>query len=499
MMSDTILMLENIVKDFPGVRALNNVSLEVKRGEVLALVGENGAGKSTLMKVISGVIRPDHGTIILNGKKVQIKSPQHAQELGISIIHQEFNLIPHLSVAENVYLGREPGRSLKGFIDWPKLYRDTEALLQELDIDLDVKTPIYKLSVAYQQMVEIAKALSVNADVIIMDEPTATLTQHEIENLFRIINSLKQKDVTTIYISHRLEELFIISDRVTVMRDGCTVGSLITREADRKKLIAMMVGRDFQDEFPKRTCTAGEIALSVRHLSNSKLRDVSMEFHRGEVVGISGLVGAGRTEFARAVFGVDPVAVGEIEVFGKKVHFKCPKDAIEAGIGLVPEDRKLQGLVLKMSVSENLTFAALEEIMNGCFFHWSKERETVDHYVRDLRIKTPGPKQQVINLSGGNQQKVVLAKWLFVGSKILFLDEPTRGVDVGAKREIYQIINHLAEQGIAVILISSELPEIIGMSDRIYVMHEGRVKAMLPGGQTTEQQILTYATGGEKI
>ena len=497
-MSDTILALEHIVKDFPGVRALNDVSLNVQRGEVLALVGENGAGKSTLMKVISGVIRPDRGTIALNGKKVQIKSPQHAQELGISIIHQEFNLIPHLSVAENVFFGREPGRSLKGFIDWPKLYRDTEALLQELDIDLDVRTPIHKLSVAYQQLVEIAKALSVNADVIIMDEPTATLTQHEIQNLFRIIQSLKKKNVTIIYISHRLEELFVISDRVTVMRDGCTVGTLATPAADRKQIIALMVGREFQDEFPKRKALAGEIALAVKHLSNAKLRDVSLEFRCGEVVGISGLIGAGRTELARAVFGVDPVESGAIEVFGRRVHFRSPKDAIAAGIGLVPEDRKLQGLILRMSVSENLTFAALAEIVKGWFFQWSKEREVVGSYVRELSIKTPGLKQQVVNLSGGNQQKVVLAKWLFVGSKILFLDEPTRGVDVGAKREIYQIINHLAEQGIAVILISSELPEIIGMSDRVYVMHEGSVTAMLPGGQTTEQQILTYATGGEK-
>lgn len=499
MSAETILVMEGIVKDFPGVRALNNVSLEARRGEVLALVGENGAGKSTLMKILSGVLRPDQGSIFYQGKKVQIKSPQHAREIGISIIHQEFNLIPYLSVAENVFFGREPDRRAKGFLHWEKLYRDTEFLLKKLDIALDVKTPVEKLSVAYQQMVEIAKALSGNADVIIMDEPTATLTQHEIENLFRIINSLKNDGVAIIYISHRLEELFVISDRVTVMRDGAMIGTVATGEADRKQIIAMMVGRDFQDEFPKRKCAPGPVALAVKNLTNRKLKDVTMEFRGGEVVGISGLVGAGRTEFARAVFGVDPVQAGAIEVFGKPVQIQCPKDAIARGIGLVPEDRKLQGLILGMAVRENITYAAMEKAAQGAFFHWKKEEAIVGQYIRELNIKTPHSRQKVVNLSGGNQQKVVLAKWLLVGSKILFLDEPTRGVDVGAKREIYQLINDLAEQGIAVILISSELPEIIGMSDRIYVMHEGKVKTMLAGDQATEQQILSYATGGDQI
>jgi ribose transport system ATP-binding protein len=497
-MPETILKMENIVKNFPGVRALNQVSLEAKRGEVLALIGENGAGKSTLMKILSGVITPDQGEIFFKGNKVFIKSPQHAQELGIRIIHQEFNLVPHLSAAENIFFGKEPSRKVKGFINWEILYQKSEALLKDLEIDLDVRIPVHKLSVAYQQMVEIAKALSTNADVIIMDEPTAALSQHEIDNLFRIINSLTKKGVTIIYISHRLEELFVISNRVTVMRDGCVIGTVETKDMNRKQLISMMVGREFQDEFPKRKCTPGPVVLSVKGLSNQKLKDVNMEFRSGEVVGISGLVGAGRTEFARAVFGVDAIKSGEVEVFGSKVHFRSPKDAIQAGIGLVPEDRKLQGLVLGMTIQENITYAAMEEVMRGIVFNWSKEREASEKYVNDLSIKTPSIKQKAINLSGGNQQKVVLAKWLFVGSKILFLDEPTRGIDVGAKREIYQLINHLAEHGIAVILISSELQEILGMSDRIYVMHEGRVTKMLSGGGVTEQQVLTYATGGEE-
>ncbi|MGE5581357.1 MAG: sugar ABC transporter ATP-binding protein [Bacillota bacterium] len=496
-MPETILKMENIVKDFPGVRALNQVSLEARRGEILALIGENGAGKSTLMKVLSGVITPDQGEIFYKGNKVLIRSPQHAQELGISIIHQEFNLIPYLSAAENIFFGKEPSRKIKGFVNWEKMHRESAALLKELDIDLDVRIPVNKLSVAYQQMVEIAKALSVNADVIIMDEPTAALTQHEIDNLFRIIKSLKEKGVTVIYISHRLEELFIISDRVTVMRDGYTIGTVATKDVNRKQLISMMVGREFQDEFPKRKCSPGTVALSVKGLYNQKLKDVNMEFHCGEVVGIFGLVGAGRTELARAIFGAEPIDSGEVEVFGRTIHFSSPKEAIRSGIGLVPEDRKLQGLILGMTIQENTTYAAMEEVINGIFFNWGKEREVARKYVNDLSIKTPGIKQKAINLSGGNQQKVVLAKWLFVGSKILILDEPTRGIDVGAKREIYQLINSLAEQGIAVILISSELPEILGMSDRIYVMHEGRVTKMLSGYQATEQQVLTYATGGE--
>ncbi|HBF36106.1 MAG TPA: D-xylose ABC transporter ATP-binding protein [Firmicutes bacterium] len=496
-MPEIILKMENIVKDFPGVRALNQVSLEARRGEVLALIGENGAGKSTLMKVLSGVITPDQGDIFFKGSKVQIKSPQHAQELGISIIHQEFNLIPYLSAAENIFFGKEPCRKVQGFINWRELYKKSTDLLKELEIDLDIKTPVSKLSVAYQQMVEITKALSTNADVIIMDEPSATLTQHEIDNLFRIIRSLTQKGVTIIYISHRLEELFAISDRVTVMRDGCTISTMETQNITRKQLISLMVGREFQDEFPKRKSSPGIVALSVKGLSNHKLKSVDMEFRSGEVVGISGLVGAGRTEFARAIFGADPIQSGKIEVFGKKVNLKSPKDAIGEGIGLVPEDRKLQGLILGMSIKENITYAAMEKVINGCIFNWSQEREYANQYVRELNIKTPGIWQKAINLSGGNQQKVVLAKWLFVGSKILILDEPTRGIDVGAKREIYQLINNLAEQGIAIILISSELTEILGMSDRIYVMHEGRVSKMLSGSGITEQQVLTYATGGE--
>ncbi len=496
-MPETILRMQNIVKNFPGVKALNQVSLEAWQGEVHALIGENGAGKSTLMKILSGVIAPDQGEIFLRGNKVQIKSPQHAQELGISIIHQEFNLIPYLSAAENIFFGKEPSRRVKGFIDWKNLYQKSAALLQELDIDLDVKVPVQKLSVAYQQMVEIAKALSTNADIMIMDEPSAALTQREIDNLFRIIKSLTKKGVTIIYISHRLEELFMISDRVTVMRDGMVIDTVRTQDINRQQLVSMMVGREFQDEFPERKCSAGTVALSVHCLSNHKLKDVSMEFHCGEVVGISGLVGAGRTELARAVFGVDPIHSGDIKVFGKTVHFRSPKDAIRTGIGLVPEDRKLQGLILGMTIQENITYAALEKITKGFFLNWGKERDLVTNYVNELNIKTPGIKQKALHLSGGNQQKVVLAKWLFVGSKILFLDEPTRGIDVGAKREIYQLISHLAEQGIAVILISSELQEILGMSDRIYVMHEGRVTKMLSGGRVTEQEVLTYATGGE--
>lgn len=495
-MVETVLRMEKIVKDFPGVRALNEVSITLNKGEVLALVGENGAGKSTLMKILSGVIPPDQGRIYLNEKLVQIKSPHYAQEMGISIIHQEFNLIPLLNVAENIFFGKEPKRKkCKWFIDWKQLYRDTNNLLEKLGMDIDVRKPVNQLSVAHQQMVEIAKAFSIQADVIIMDEPTATLTQHEIDNLFRIIHSLKERGVAIIYISHRLEELFQIADRVTVMRDGTVVSTVNRKDVDKQQLITMMVGRELQNEFPKRKTAPQEITLSISGLTNHKLKNVSMEFRRGEVVGLAGLVGAGRTELARAVCGIDPITSGTIKVFDQKMRFTCPSQAIQAGIGLIPEDRKGQGLILEMTVQENTTFALLKKVVHWGLLDWQKERTIVERFIDVLRIKTPSPRQKTINLSGGNQQKVVLAKWLFVGSKILFLDEPTRGVDVGAKREIYQLINDLAEQGITVILISSELPEILGMSDRIYVMHEGRVTKMLSAAEATEQNILTYATG----
>lgn len=489
--------MSGISKRYPGVVALDNVHFEVLPGEVHALCGENGAGKSTLMKILAGAERRDVGEIRLNGEAVQIETPQDAMHLGINIIYQEFNLVPHLSAAENIFLGREPSAALPGFIDFRKLYRDAQDVMDSLGVPVDVRAEVSRLSVAQQQMVEIGKATSRNSRIIAMDEPSATLTDHELQNLFELIKKLRSQGVGIIYISHRMEEIFSICDRVTVFRDGHHVATKRIEDTDREDVIKMMVGRELKESIPKRPATPGEPILEVKGLTRKGVfHDISFTVRRGEIVGIGGLVGAGRTEVARAIFGADPIDAGEIRFEGQVIRPRSPREAIEKGIGLVPEDRKSLGLVLNMVVRENTTLANLDLLSTLGFVNRKKENEVSEQYKRDLRIRTPTIEQEVRNLSGGNQQKVVLAKWLFTQSRLLIFDEPTRGIDVGSKVEIYELMNDLAAKGAGMIMISSELPELLGMSDRILVMHEGRLAGELSRAEATQERVMQLATGG---
>jgi len=495
-----LLKLHNISKSYPGVQALKNVSFELKRGEVHALIGENGAGKSTLVKILAGAVSEDDGEIYLEDDKVDITSPQNAQKLGISIIYQEFNLSPYLNVAENIFLGREPVKKILGFIDWNTLYDKSEKILERVGIHLDLKQQVQTLSVAQKQIVEIAKALSLNAKIIAMDEPSATLTDHELRSLFKLIIILKQEGIGIIYISHRLEEIFEIADRVTILRDGNHISTENIENLGKEDIIRMMVGRNVHEEFPRKRCERGKPILSVRNISRKgKLDIINFDVYVGELLGITGLIGSGRTELARIIFGADHMDNGEIFLRGEKVEIESPQKAISLGIGLLTEDRKSQGLILGMSVRENITIAALESISNKGFISKVKEKAVIQKYINELKIKTPGIEQYVKNLSGGNQQKVVLARWLFTQSKMLIFDEPTRGIDVGAKVEIYNLINRLIEEGIGVIIISSELPEILGICDRILVMYEGKIKGEFSYDEATQEKIMFAATGGEKI
>ena len=493
-----VLQMQSISKTYPGVTALSAVDFAVLPGEVHALVGENGAGKSTLMKILAGADAKDSGRVLIDGSEVHIDTPQEAMRLGVSIIYQEFNLVPYMNAAENIFLGREPASAIPGVIDFGKMYADAEAIIGELGVALDVRAPINALSVAQQQMVEVAKATSRKARIIAMDEPSATLTEHELENLFALIRRLKAEGVSIIYISHRLEEVFQIADRVTVLRDGELVATKNVADTDREDIIRMMVGRELKESIPKVAAEPGAVALEVKHLNRAGiLRDISFDVRRGEILGIAGLVGAGRTEVARAVFGADPIDSGEIRVNGKPVRIKSPRHAISLGIGLVTEDRKALGLVLGMAVRENISLANLGILSRLGFVSRRREREVARKYVEDVLIKTPSVEQAVQNLSGGNQQKVVLAKWLFTESKVLIFDEPTRGIDVGAKTEIYQLMNRLAANGVAIIMISSELLEVLCMSDRILVMHEGEIAGELSREEATQERIMHLATGGE--
>jgi len=492
--------MKHITKTYPGVRALDNVDFEVAKGEVHALVGENGAGKSTLMKILAGALPMDSGEILLDGAPVHITSPQKAMDLGISIIYQEFNLVPYLNAAENIFLGREPRGALPGFINFPVMYAEAQKVIDQLGVRLNVRTPVNRLSIAQQQMVEVAKATSRKASIIAMDEPSATLTEHELESLFDLIRSLKEKGVSIIYISHRLEEIFQIADQVTVLRDGHLVGTNPVAETDRNEIIHMMVGRELKESAVDQKQAAGisAPALTVKNLTRKGvIEDISFTVHRGEVLGVAGLVGAGRTELARAIFGADPIDSGEIWLNGHRVEIRSPRDAIRRGIGLVTEDRKALGLILGMVVRENVSLANLDAVTRVGFVNRREERRVAQRFIGELAIKTPSVEQQVQNLSGGNQQKVVLAKWLFTQSKVLIFDEPTRGIDVGSKVEIYQLMNRLAANGVAIIMISSELPEILGMSDRILVMHEGRISGELSRKDATQEKIMWLATGGK--
>jgi ribose transport system ATP-binding protein len=493
-----ILQMQGICKAYPGVQALKNVSFDVRAGEVHALVGENGAGKSTLMKVLAGAEHRDAGSIIFDGQPIADLSPQKALSLGIAIIYQEFNLVPYLSAAENIFLGREPRSSIPGFIDVKRMHVDAQVIMDSLGANFSVRRQVASLSVAQQQMVEIGKATSHKAKVIAMDEPSATLTEHELASLFKLIRSLKAAGVGVIYISHRLEEIAEIADRVTVLRDGQVVGTRNVADVSRDEIISMMVGRELTDMIPKHHTERGGEVLRVQHLSRrGVLHDISFSAHAGEVLGIAGLVGAGRTELARAIFGADPIDGGEIYLQGRRVVINSPQAAIANGIGLVTEDRKQLGLVLQMAVRENVSLANLKALSVAGFVNRAAETEVARRYVRELDIKTPSVEQQVRNLSGGTQQKVVLAKWLFTKSKVLIFDEPTRGIDVGSKVEIYQLMNELAARGVAIIMISSELPEVLGMSDRILVMHEGRIAGELSRAEATQERIMHLATGGQ--
>ncbi|MDO4565453.1 MAG: sugar ABC transporter ATP-binding protein [Clostridia bacterium] len=493
---EIFLRLDGISKSFPGVKALSEVCLTVKKGEIHALVGGNGAGKSTLMKILSGAYLKDAGTIFVNEKETEIGSPRVAEALGISIIYQELNLLLGLTVAENIYLGRRPKNALK-MIDWKRMNADAGALLQRLGIDINPRAKVSTLSIAQQQLVEIAKAMSIDARLVIMDEPTSSLTTREIELLFALIRRLKAQGASVIFISHRMDEIFEIADRVTVMRDGCYIGDFDTKEISRNELISLMIGREMKQQFPARNVRLGEELLRVEGLSDGKkIRDVSFSLKRGEVLGFAGLVGAGRTEVMRLLFGADKKHGGKLWISGREVRIKQPAQAIKNRLGFVTEDRKSEGLVLTMPLKMNVSMVAKRKVKKRGFLNMRLEREVAEGYVRELSIVTPSVNQKAVFLSGGNQQKVVLAKWLLSDSEIMILDEPTRGIDVGAKRDIYEIINRLAGEGRAIIVVSSETEELMGVCDRIIVMSEGRITGELTRGEFSQKRITEYAVGG---
>ncbi len=489
-----LLQMHCICKRFPGVVALDEVEFELQRGEVHVLLGENGAGKSTLMKVLSGACSRDAGEILIDGRAAAISSPREAQAAGISTIYQEFTLVPHLSAAENIYLGREPVRAA-GFVDRGRLVKDAQRLLAALGTAIDLAAPVRTLGVAEQQMVEVAKALSIDARILIMDEPTSALTEAEIEQLFAAIRRLTVGGVAVIYISHRMEELGRIGHRATILRDGRYIAT-VPLPAPVSDLVRLMANRDIRDHYPLPTRRRGAEILRVEGVSRgSRLRDVSFTLHRGEILGIAGLLGAGRTELARVIFGADVPEAGRVLIEGRPVRLRTPADAIRAGIGLVPEDRKLQGLVLGCTVSANLSLPQLPRLGRAGVVSRRRERDLASRWIRELRIKTPSTASQTLTLSGGNQQKVVLGKWLAAGADVLIVDEPTRGIDVAAKIEIYALLDRLAADGAGIVMISSELPEVIGMSDRILVMHQGRAHALLDARDATHERVLHAALG----
>jgi ribose transport system ATP-binding protein len=495
-----LLELRGISKRFPGVVALDDVHFDLRAGEVHVLVGENGAGKSTLVKILSGIYQPDAGEILLDGRPVTLPDPHAAQMLGISTVHQELNLVPHLDVGRNMYLGREPMRGA-GVIDWPALYRNASAQLALLGMTLDPRTRVRQLGVALQQMTEIAKALVAEARVLILDEPTAAITAEEANQLFRIVDTLRERGTGIIFISHHLEDATRIGDRVTVFRDGQYVATRPMAETTPREMIRLMVGRELTQQFPERAHRPGDVALRVTNLRRQGvLEEISFEVRRGEIVGLAGLVGAGRTEVARAIFGIDPIDGGAIEIGGRPVRITSPGEAIQNRIALLPEDRKQQGLVLLLSVADNVVMAAPEKLpAPPGLVPPSLRTRVANRFIEALRIRTPSASQRVVNLSGGNQQKVVLAKWLLTEADIFFFDEPTRGIDVGAKVEVYRLMNALLARGAAIVMISSELPEVLGMSDRILVMREGRIVAEMDGASATQERIMTLAASEEEV
>lgn len=497
-MQQPILQMKGIIKEFPGVKALDGVNLELYEGKVMGLMGENGAGKSTLMKVLSGVYKKDGGEIYYKGKLEDIKGPKDAQVKGIAIIHQELNLIHDLTIGENIFLGREP-KGTFGKINWNKLFTDADELLKKLNITTSSKELVGKLSIGQQQMVEIAKALSLNAKIIIMDEPTDALTDKESQSLFNVINELKNEGKSIVYISHRLKEIFEICDYITVLRDGKYVGQENVCDINEDTMIEMMVGRKLTDQFPKQKVDIKDVVLEVKNLNNEYVHDISFNVCSGEIVGIAGLMGAGRTELAKTIYGYFKKESGEIYVDGKKIENKSSKDGLKNGIAYVSEDRKGDGLILGLSVKENMSISSLNNISSGITVNKSKELEVVKNYIQKMNIKTPSENQIIKNLSGGNQQKVAIGKALMTNPKLLILDEPTRGVDVGAKKEIYDLINEFKKEGKAVIMISSEMPEILGMSDRILVLSEGKLSGEFNRQEASQEIILKSAVGVKQV
>ncbi len=501
MPGEPLLKMQGVSKHFPGVLARSNISFDLFPGEVHCLIGENGAGKSTLIKILSGVYTKDTGEIFIEGRPIEIDSPRKAQNYGIATIYQEFNLIPYLTVAENIFLGHELVKGYLGRINWKQLYKKAAKVLNQAGVKISPKVKVSSLSVAQQQMVEIAKALSMGGKIIVMDEPTSALTDMEIHELFRVIRTLKNRGTGIIYISHRLEELFEIADRITVLRDGEHMATFDDVKAvSLDEIITLMVGRKLKEQIPKVKYPKGKEILKVQSLNRKGvLEDISFTLYEGEVLGFAGLVGSGRTELMRAIFGADSINSGTIYLDGRRIENHSPVDAVKNGIGLLTEDRKNQGLVLSLSIITNTTLAKLDRISNPFRINKRKELKVVDELIKDLRIKTPGSFQLIKFLSGGNQQKVVLAKWLFTQSRVLIFDEPTRGIDVGAKLEIYQLINNLVAKGVGIIIVSSELPEILGISDRIIVMRDGHIIGGLSSEEADQEIILRLAMGKGEI
>ena len=488
----SLLDMKQIIKSFNGVEVLHGIDFSLRAGTVHALMGENGAGKSTLMKVLAGVHKCDDGEIWLKGKKTEIQSPRHAQELGIAMIHQELSPVPEMTVAENIFLGREPRKGL--FVDYKKMYADTEKLLGEMKVRVSPRAKIGRLKVADQQLIEISKAISLNADIIVMDEPTSAITDQEVEILFKTIADLKKKGTGIIYISHKMDEIFRIADDITVLRDGAYVNSWEAKDIDNNTLIKNMVGRELNEIFPKIKVPAKDVVMEVRHFTKeNQFEDISFLVREGEILGIAGLIGAGRTELMNAIFGLEKPDSGEVFFEGRKVEIRRPSDAIRHGIAYVTEDRKNEGLVLEMGVGQNITIASMKTLSSGMFIKRQEEKKTIDDQIRALRIKVHSPRQLVGKLSGGNQQKVVLAKWMMKNPKLLILDEPTRGIDIGAKSEIYKLMGEFVEKGNSIIMISSEMPEAMGMSDRILVLSNGRLSGELSREEFAQEDIMKMA------
>ena len=493
-----LLKLTGITKQFPGVLALDNVDLELRRNEILAIAGENGAGKSTLIKILSGAYQPDQGEIVLDGVKYSFKTPRSAANAGVSIIYQELNYFNDLSVAENIFVGRLP-KYRSGVINWKKLYSDARNVLQELGVDINPKKNIRSLSVAEKQLVEIAKAISKNMKILVMDEPTSALNDSEINILLRLIKNIASSETSVIYVSHRLDEVFEIADRVMVMRDGKRIDVLDAKTTTKNKLVSLMVGRDIKDMYPKTAIDIGDTVLQVDNITNEYIQNISFEVKAGEIYGIYGLLGSGRSELCRALFGVDKIHSGQISIDGEPVKIRSPRDAIRKGLAYIPSERKAEGLVLIQSVRENLITASLKDFVNKLnIIQAKKEIANANKWVDGLTIKTPGINTIVMSLSGGNQQKVVLGKWMQVGPKVLIMNEPTRGIDVGAKTEIYKLIESFCEQGLSVIMISSEMEEILALSDRIMVMSDGKKAGELSENEATQEKLLHYAIGDKR-